>query len=222
LGMSMEYEVRSERDFRRDKTDFRLSTDGQRPTKKMFRLLTPHYRVESVLELTAERLRQWEIAALLLDVDCTLKRYRATAVSAEVAGWLATLRLSGVRCCIVSNGRNHRIERFAALLGLPYVAGAMKPFPLGVWAALRKIGAAPQHAAMVGDQIFADVLAGRLAGVKSILVRPLHPDEEPWYTRVKRVPERWWLRWLKKGDRGEKKGKGKKGKKGDSHQIWVI
>jgi uncharacterized protein len=166
----------------------------------MWRLLTPHYCVESVLELTTERLRQWDIGTLLLDVDCTLKRYRATAVSGEVAGWLASLRQAGVPCCIVSNGRNHRIRQFADSLGLPYVAKAMKPFPLGIWAALRKIGSAPERAAMVGDQVFADVMAGRLAGVKSILVKPLRPDEEPWYTRAKRVPEQWWLRRLHKND----------------------
>jgi uncharacterized protein len=166
----------------------------------MLRLLTPHYHVESVLDLTPERLRQWQIGTLLLDVDCTLKRYRATAASADVADWLASLRDSGIPCCIVSNGRDHRISQFAASLELPYVAGAMKPFPSGVWAALRKIGAAPEQAAMVGDQIFADVMAGRLAGVKCILVRPIQPHEEPWYTRLKRVPEQWWLRWLNRNE----------------------
>ena len=49
---------------------------------------------------------------------------------------------------------------------------------------------------MVGDQVFADVLAGRLAGIKCILVRPIHPEEEPWFTRIKRPPERLWLKWL--------------------------
>ena len=42
----------------------------------------------------------------------------------------------------------------------------------------------------MGDQVFADVMAGRLAGIRSILVEPIHPEEEPWYTRLKRLPER--------------------------------
>jgi predicted HAD superfamily phosphohydrolase YqeG len=52
----------------------------------------------------------------------------------------------------------------------------------------------PASTALVGDQVFADVLAGRLAGLKTILVEPIHPEEEPWYTRLKRPPERWVLR----------------------------
>ena len=45
---------------------------------------------------------------------------------------------------------------------------------------------AADRTAMVGDQVFADVMAGRLAGVFTILVRPIHPEDEPWFTRWKR------------------------------------
>jgi hypothetical protein len=83
-----------------------------------------------------------------------------------------------------------RIQRFAERLGLPCVAKALKPLPWGVRSAMRLLQAAPAQTAMVGDQLFADVMAGRLAGVRTILVRPLHPEEEPWFTRLKRLPER--------------------------------
>ena len=168
----------------------------------MFELLTPHLRVESVLELTVDWLRELGINGLLLDVDCTLKRYRETDVRPEVAQWLAALKAGGIGCCIVSNGRSNRIRHFADNLGLPFVAKALKPFPVGVHAAMAKMGFQPDHTAMVGDQVFADVLAGRWVGIKSILVRPLHPEEEPWFTRIKRTPERLWLNWLGKSGTG--------------------
>ena len=69
----------------------------------------------------------------------------------------------------------------------------MKPLPWGVWSALRKLHSPPAETAIVGDQLFADVMAGRLAGVRSILVEPIHPEEEPWFTRLKRLPERFVL-----------------------------
>jgi HAD superfamily phosphatase (TIGR01668 family) len=117
---------------------------------------------------------------------------------------LATLKAGGIGCCIVSNGRSNRIRHFAENLGLPFVAKALKPFPLGVRWAMAKMGFKPDHTAMVGDQVFADVLASRWVGIKSILVRPLHPEEEPWFTRIKRTPERFWLNWL--GKSGERHG----------------
>ena len=56
-------------------------------------------------------------------------------------------------------------EQFAERLGLPCIAQAMKPLPWGVRAAVKKLESQPSQTAIVGDQIFADVMAGRLAGV---------------------------------------------------------
>jgi HAD superfamily phosphatase (TIGR01668 family) len=126
---------------------------------------------------------------LLLDVDCTLKRYRQTEVLPEIRDWLAEMQSGGIRCCLVSNGRERRIQAFAAQLELPYIAKALKPFPHGVKNAMRQLAAVPSQTAIVGDQLFADIIAGRLAGIQTILVEPNHPEEEPWYTRLKRKPE---------------------------------
>jgi HAD superfamily phosphatase (TIGR01668 family) len=156
----------------------------------MLRLLTPHIRVDNVGELTPQRLRQWGLRALLLDVDCTLTRYRRNEVAPEVAAWIEELRTAGIGLCLVSNGLGGRIRQLAERLGLPCVAKAMKPLPWGVRSAMRKLHSIPSESAIVGDQLFADVMAGRLAGIRSILVRPIHPEEEPWFTRLKRLPER--------------------------------
>ncbi|MFZ1936833.1 MAG: YqeG family HAD IIIA-type phosphatase [Thermoguttaceae bacterium] len=155
----------------------------------MFRILTPHYRVHCVWELTPERLRLWGLRALLLDIDCTLSRYHSEVLP-EAALWIQQIRAADFRLCLVSNGISERIEQFAGRLDLPFVSRAMKPLPWGVWAAIKKLDAPPSQTALIGDQVFADVMAGRVAGVRTILVDPIHPEEEPWFTRLKRWPER--------------------------------
>ena len=159
----------------------------------MLRLLTPHYRVGRVWELTPARLQQWGLRALLLDVDCTLTRYRQGEALPEAVAWIEQLRLSGIGLCLVSNGMGERIRVFAQRLELPCVAKAMKPMPWGIRKGLQILQAEPSQTAIVGDQLFADVMAGRWAGIRSILVEPIHPEEEPWYTRAKRLPERFLL-----------------------------
>ena len=154
----------------------------------------PQVMVDRVEELDAARLSALGVSALLLDVDCTLKRYRDERPAPEVAAWLASLQAAGIKLCLVSNGRGPRISRFAAAMGLPFVAKALKPFPFGCWRAIRLLAASRRQTAMVGDQIFADVLAGRLARLTTVLVRPIHPEDEPWFTRLKRPLERWVLR----------------------------
>jgi HAD superfamily phosphatase (TIGR01668 family) len=162
----------------------------------LFQCLTPHHRVDSVLDLTVDRLQAMGINAVLLDVDCTLKSYRATAVTPEVKAWLEDLQAAGIGICLVSNGRGSRIGRLAGTLGVPFVSKALKPFPFGCRRAVRQEAFDAGRTAMIGDQIFADIPAGRLAGLTSILVRPIHPEEEPWFTRLKRPLERFLLRRL--------------------------
>ena len=144
--------------------------------------------------LLLQRLRELGLENLLLDADGTLKRYRDEQCSPGVAEWLDALRQAGVGLCLVSNGLGERIGRFAEPLGLPFVAKALKPFPAGCRRAMRKMGFHRESTAMVGDQLFADILAGRWAGLTTFLVDPIHPEEEPWFTRLKRGPEHWLMR----------------------------
>ena len=162
----------------------------------MWRLLTPHLHLANVLELTVERVRGLGLDGLLLDVDCTLKPYRADSFGAEVLAWVKGMTAVGIRLCLLSNGKARRISRLAAALDLPFVAKALKPLPFGCWAGLKKLGLPASRAGVVGDQIFADVMAGRLAGLFTILVTPTLPEQEPWFTRLKRPLERCVLRWM--------------------------
>jgi len=163
----------------------------------MFHLVMPHILADSVLELTVDRLRELGIDALLLDVDCTLKSYRSDWISGEVANWLKEVRSAGIRLCLVSNGRGKRIGQFARKVNIPFWAYAWKPFPHGCREAVANMGFDPKRTALVGDQLFADVVAARWAGLTSILVRPIRPEEEPWYTRLKRPLEALFLRWMR-------------------------
>ncbi len=157
----------------------------------MLRFLQPHRRLSHVLQISADDLRSWGIDGLLLDLDGTLKDYKAVELPTPVLKWIKGLQDAQIRLCLLSNGKIPRIERFARILGVPFVAKAFKPLPHGVRRALRLLELERSRAAVVGDQLFADVLAGRLAGVRTILVPPTHrPSEEPWFTRVKRPLER--------------------------------
>jgi HAD superfamily phosphatase (TIGR01668 family) len=162
----------------------------------MLRFVTPHLRLNSVLELQAEHLQALGLSGLLLDVDCTLKDHGVDRIGDEVVDWVKRLCQSGFRLCLLSNGKARRIGAVAEQLGVPFVAAAFKPLPRGCHAGLKLLELNPTQTAMVGDQIFADVLAGRLAGLFTILVRPTSPVE-PWFTRTKRPFERQLLRWVK-------------------------
>ena len=153
----------------------------------MFR---PDLQLKSVTELTPTLLAEHDLRSLLLDVDCTLKSYQSETVSDAILAWLDEMRKIGIGMCIVSNGKSKRIERFADSVQLPFVCIAMKPLPFGCQRAVRQMNFDPKTTAMVGDQVFADLMAGKLAGLFTVLIHPIQPEEEPWFTRIKRPFER--------------------------------
>ena len=160
----------------------------------MPRLFKPNLRLHRVEQLDVAMLERLGIKSLLLDVDCTLKSYRDQIPPKEITAWIESLRRQDIGLCLVSNGRGRRIATVARHLDLPFVAAALKPLPRGCREALSRMGFDRRHTAMVGDQVFADIMAGNLAGLLTILIDPIHPEQEPWYTRSKRPLEQLFVR----------------------------
>ncbi|MDR2762376.1 MAG: YqeG family HAD IIIA-type phosphatase [Planctomycetaceae bacterium] len=152
--------------------------------------LKPDIEVSGVIDLTIERLDSIGIKALLLDVDCTLKRYNSSEPLPDVIDWLTQLRSAGISLYLVSNGGGVRIRQFSESVQIPFVAPAMKPLPFAICRVMRLMNYDKKSTAMVGDQLFTDILAGKLAGILTVLVNPNGANEEPWFARIKRPLEK--------------------------------
>ena len=164
----------------------------------MLKFLFPDHCFDSITQIHCDWLREQRIYSMLLDVDCTLKNYRSETLLPEIAGWLGRKREQGFQFFLLSNGRRHRIEHLAKELDLPFLAPAYKPFPSGCRRAMKILYVDPRFTALIGDQVFTDVMAANLAGIRSILVKPLSPQEEPLFARVKRPFERIVLNYYNK------------------------
>ncbi len=139
----------------------------------MFSLL-PWRQAGSVFELTGESLAQAGITLLLADLDNTLIPYSEDEPDDALRSWLSDLTAHGVRLFLLSNNRKpHRPAHFARCLGIDYMDHAGKPKTEGFFRALERCGVSAGESAMVGDQIFTDILGANRAGVRSILVKPI-------------------------------------------------
>ena len=153
------------------------------------------HRVEDV---APDLLRTYGLDGLLLDLDETLLPAEADRPAAPVAAWVRRLLAAGVRLAILSNGTPRRVARVARELGIPGLALVGKPWPGAVRRGLKRLGLPPARVAIVGDQLFTDVLAARWSGTRAILVAPLSSGGMP-HTRALRRLE---TRILKGDDRG--------------------
>lgn len=156
-------------------------------------LLYPRLAVKRVTGIQPQLLKKHGIRALLLDADNTLTTHNNPHPAPEVLGWLDKMRANGIKLVIVSNNHHRRIRPFAAKLGLAFTANACKPLPFGFARTAKELGLAPRQTAVVGDQIFTDILGGNLYGAYTILVEPMQPEQGPLF-RFKRKAEEMVLR----------------------------
>jgi uncharacterized protein len=150
-------------------------------------MLSPDYYLKSVHDIDFAELREAGVQALLVDLDNTLLPRDSNVVPESLREWSRELAASGFKVCLVSNNWHERVSEVASELGFELVAKAVKPLPFAFLRALSKVGARRETAAVVGDQLFTDVLGGKLLGMKTILVAPLSAYDLPHTLLLRRL-----------------------------------
>lgn len=161
-------------------------------------MFQPDLMVDGVHQVSAELLAELGVQGVLIDLDDTLLPSTGDALDAASEAWVRGLQRAGIPIVILSNGERGRVARLAERFGIEALALSGKPLRSAFRRALALLGTPPERTAMIGDQVFTDVLGANLAGLVSILVRPLTPGKLP-HTRWVRHLERMILRG---GERG--------------------
>lgn len=142
-------------------------------------MLSPDYYLTSVHGIDLEELGSLGVDTLLVDLDNTLLPRDTNEVPQDLRAWAARLDQRGFKVCLVSNNWHERVNTVAGELGFELVAKAVKPLPFAFLRALKKIGSRRANSAVVGDQLFTDVLGGKLLGMKTVMVVPLSESDLP-------------------------------------------
>ena len=115
---------------------------------------------------------------MIYDVDNTLVPHGAPA-DERAKALFARLHEIGFSALILSNNKEPRVKSFAQdVRYADYIFKANKPSAKGYREAMRRMGTAPETTLFIGDQLFTDVWGAKNAGIRSILVKPIHPKEE--------------------------------------------
>ncbi|WP_346354645.1 YqeG family HAD IIIA-type phosphatase [Azotosporobacter soli] len=160
-----------------------------------YKLITPNERYRCVTDICPQELWQRGLRGLILDLDNTLLPWDSEVVPEKVKIWLQQLQAQGFELGMVSNNQRKRVAMVAKPLNAPYACRAYKPSSKGfrsVAAAMRLPLAA---IAVIGDQLFTDMLGGNRLGMHTIWVRPIAAREFAG-TKITRCLERFVLRRL--------------------------
>lgn len=151
-------------------------------------ILYPNKYLENVQEITIEFLQKNRIKALILDVDNTLIDYNKN-LKKDIVKWARNLKGQGIKLYILSNTNDKlKVENVANELEIPYEFFARKPFKKGFLKIQKLLKEDLNRIAVVGDQIFTDIIGGNRCKMYTILVEPID-KKDYWYTGWKRPIE---------------------------------
>ncbi len=149
----------------------------------------PNLYYAKVEEITIQELIKNKIKLLILDVDNTLIDYYKK-LSDSVINWSKEMKGQGIKLYILSNTNDEeKVKKVAQKLDIPYKHFAMKPLKRGFKKIEKETQIKAENIAVVGDQIFTDVLGGNRSGMFTILVEPIDNKKDYWYTAWKRPIE---------------------------------
>ncbi len=153
-----------------------------------FNLLRPKQVYHSILEISPEELFRTGMRGMIIDLDNTLTEWQNPVLSEKTISWLEKAKCLGFQLCFVSNNSTRRVQEVAQRMEIPFVARAQKPRRWSFRRALEIMGTRPEETAVIGDQIFTDILGGNRLGLYTILVPPIN-RREFFGTRLMRLLE---------------------------------
>lgn len=122
-------------------------------------------------------LKENNIHGLIFDLDNTIIPWDSPIVNPEIEEWLKSLINHGFKICLVSNNMELRVRTVASRFNIPFVSRAYKPAKSGFRQAADIMSLSHSEVAVIGDQLFTDILGGNRLGMFTIWVKPLSTRE---------------------------------------------
>ena len=143
----------------------------------MLKQFFPGEYLDSIYQIDFEALFQEGYRGLLFDVDNTLVPHGAPA-DKEIITLFQKLHELGFQTRLLSNNKEPRVRSFCEQVGGTYCYKAGNPSPKSYIEGMKTLQTSQKNTIFIGDQIFTDIWGANKAGIRTILVRPIHPKEE--------------------------------------------
>lgn len=137
----------------------------------------PGEYLDSTYVINFDRLFEEGYRGIIFDIDNTLVRHGEPA-DERACALFKHLRELGFQCMLLSNNKEPRVKMFCDAVQASYIYKAGKPHPANYRKAMERMGTDETNTIFVGDQIFTDIYGANLTGIRTILVKPIHPKEE--------------------------------------------
>ena len=152
--------------------------------------LYPNYYCKDVTAISLDFLKEHDIKGIMLDVDNTLIDINRNILHGAKE-WHNKIKNAGIKSIILSNAKKEdKVKNVANALGIEYIKLAKKPLKGGFKKAKEKLDLKEENIAVIGDQIFTDIIGANRCNMFSILVEPIS-KKDLLITKWKRPIENW-------------------------------
>lgn len=143
----------------------------------MLQRFYPDEYLDSTYDIDFESLYEQGYRGIIFDIDNTLVPH---GVKADVRAKALFVRLKklGFGCCLLSNNKEARVKMFNDAVKVNYIYDAHKPSVKNYQKAMKILNTDISNTIFVGDQLFTDIYGANRTGLRTILVKPIHPKEE--------------------------------------------
>jgi len=137
----------------------------------------PDIYQKSIYHIDYEKLYDNGIKCLLFDLDNTCAPYKDKEPNKKLIELFETLKDMDFKIIIFSNATKKRIAPFKKALNVDCLARAGKPRKKSFLKILRMFNYKLSDVAIIGDQLYKDILGGNKVGITTILVNPMSLDD---------------------------------------------
>ncbi len=142
------------------------------------RSLKPNEHVNSIFDVDLNKLRGLGIKNLIIDIEDTIIIKDKWELSAKIIEWFNETKNKGFGIYLLTNSFYlNKVKEIAEKLNAPAISPAFKPFSYGFRHAIKILSSTPRNTAVIGDQLFTDVLGGNIIGAYTILVDHMRKED---------------------------------------------
>ena len=152
--------------------------------------IKPDFNVESIYDIDIMKLYEMGIKALFFDLDSTLMQSKSAKFSYKTLQFLNDLSDNFKLAIITNNSKPDYIEKAKAQTNIPIYHNARKPNTDALMLACIDLNVNAKETAMIGDRPLSDILAGKNAGMTTVLVDSISKSQENFLVRFVRFLER--------------------------------
>ena len=137
-------------------------------------LLTPDMVVECLTSVSIKSLKEKNIEYALLDMDNTFLAPNTYDISLKFKQWIQDAKNQHIKVFIVTNNSNKlKVQKISKELDILALCKAMKPLSFSLEEYAYQYDIHFDKAALIGNQLFTDILLANWLGCYSILTEPV-------------------------------------------------